>query len=71
MFHVRGLSIINGAQTVGAIAKEPIAHYDANPAMVMATFVCLDNAPDGFTDQCDSIPKPSKCGGLGRLRRAG
>lgn len=50
-FHVRGLSIINGAQTVGAIAKEPIAHYDANPAMVMATFVCLDNAPDGFGDR--------------------
>ncbi len=50
-FHVRGLSIINGAQTVGAIAKEPIAHYDANPATVMATFVCLDNAPDGFGDQ--------------------
>lgn len=50
-FHVRGLSIINGAQTVGAIAKEPIAHYEANPAMVMATFVCLDNAPDGFGDQ--------------------
>lgn len=50
-FHVRGLSIINGAQTVGAIAKEPIAHYDVNPAMVMATFVCLDNAPDGFGDR--------------------
>lgn len=50
-FRVRGLSIINGAQTVGAIAKEPIAHYDANPAMVMATLVCLDNAPDGFGDR--------------------
>ena len=50
-FRVRGLSIINGAQTVGAIAKEPIAHYDAKPAMVMATFVCLDNAPDGFGDK--------------------
>lgn len=50
-FRVRGLSIINGAQTVGAIAKEPIAHYDANPAIVMATFVCLDNAPDGFGDR--------------------
>lgn len=50
-FRVRGLSIINGAQTVGAIAKEPIAHYDANPAMVMATFVCLDNAPEGFGDR--------------------
>jgi len=50
-FRVRGLSIINGAQTVGAIAKEPVVHYDANPAMVMATFVCLDNAPDGFGDR--------------------
>ncbi|QXW30916.1 AIPR family protein [Aeromonas sanarellii] len=50
-FHVRGLSIINGAQTVGAIAREPIAHYDANPAVVMATFVCLDNAPYGFGDR--------------------
>ena len=50
-FRVRGLSIINGAQTVGAIAREPIAHYEANPAMVMATFVCLDNVPDGFGDR--------------------
>jgi hypothetical protein len=50
-FRVRGLSIINGAQTVGAIAKEPIAHYEVNPAMVMATFVCLDNAPDGFGER--------------------
>lgn len=50
-FKVEGLSIINGAQTVGAIAKEPIAHYDANPVDVMATFVCLENAPDGFGEQ--------------------
>ena len=50
-FRVRGLSIINGAQTAGAIAKEPLDHYDTNPAMVMATFVCLDNAPDGFGDR--------------------
>ena len=47
-FQVRGLSIINGAQTVGAIAREPVAHYDAHPAELMATFVCLENAPDGF-----------------------
>lgn len=47
-FHVRGLSIINGAQTVGAIAREPVAHYEAHPAELMATFVCLENAPDGF-----------------------
>lgn len=50
-FRVRGLSIINGAQTVGAIAREPLAHYEANPAEVMATFVCLENAPDGFGDR--------------------
>ena len=50
-FRIRGLSIINGAQTVGAIAKEPITHYDTHPAMVMATFVCLENAPDGFGDR--------------------
>lgn len=50
-FRVRGLSIINGAQTVGAIAREPLAHYDAHPTVVMATFVCLENAPDGFGDR--------------------
>ena len=50
-FRIRGLSIINGAQTVGAIAREPLAHYDAHPTVVMATFVCLENAPDGFGDR--------------------
>jgi hypothetical protein len=47
-FRVRGLSIINGAQTVGAIAREPTSHYDAHPAEVMAIFVCLENTPDNF-----------------------
>ncbi|MHA6848800.1 AIPR family protein [Ralstonia syzygii] len=50
-FRVRGLSIINGAQTVGAIAREPLTHYDTHLAIVMATFVCLENAPDGFGDR--------------------
>jgi hypothetical protein len=50
-FRVRGLSIINGAQTVGAIAREPLTHYDAHPAVVMVTFVSLENAPDGFGDR--------------------
>lgn len=50
-FRIRGLSIINGAQTVGAIAREPLAHYDAHPTVVMATFVCLENVPDGFGDR--------------------
>lgn len=48
---VSGLSIINGAQTVGAIAREEPAHYDAHPAEVMATFICLENAPDDFGDK--------------------
>lgn len=50
-FRARGLSIINGAQTVGAIAKEPVAHYEANPAEVLATFVCLESTPDAFGDR--------------------
>ena len=50
-FRIRGLSIINGAQTVGAIAREPAANYDAHPAEVMAIFVCLENAPDNFGDR--------------------
>lgn len=51
LFRARGISIINGAQTVGAIAKEPIAHYEAHPAEVLATFVCLENTPDAFGDR--------------------
>lgn len=50
-FRVRGMSIINGAQTVGAIAQEPAAYYDEHPAEVLATFVCLENAPDDFGDR--------------------
>lgn len=50
-FSVKGLSIINGAQTVGAIAKQTLTHYDTHPAMVMATFICLETAPDNFGDR--------------------
>ena len=50
-FRVEGLSIINGAQTAGAIGRHDAAHFDANPAEVMATFICLDNAPDTFGEQ--------------------
>jgi hypothetical protein len=45
---VKGLSIINGAQTVGAIARELSANYDVYPAEVMATFICLDSATEDF-----------------------
>lgn len=51
LFRARGISIVNGAQTVGAIAKVPIAHYDANPVEVLATFICLENTPDAFGDR--------------------
>ncbi|CAK7008048.1 AIPR family protein [Saezia sanguinis] len=50
-FRVLGMSIINGAQTVGAIAQEPVTHYDEHPAEVLVTFVCLENAPDDFGDR--------------------
>ncbi|RRD68161.1 abortive phage infection protein [Comamonadaceae bacterium OH2310_COT-174] len=50
-FRVQGISIINGAQTVGAISKESAAYYDEHPAEVLATFICLDNAPDDFGDR--------------------
>lgn len=50
-FRVRGLSVINGAQTLGAIAREPVAHYDSHPSEVVATFICVDGAPVGFGDE--------------------
>ncbi|MGL5631522.1 MAG: AIPR family protein [Azovibrio sp.] len=50
-FRVRGMSIINGAQTVGAIARETVSHYDEHPVEVLATFVCLENAEDSFGDR--------------------
>ena len=50
-FLVGGLSIINGAQTVGVIAREAPAFYDGRPAEVLATFVCLEAAPERFGEQ--------------------
>ena len=50
-FRVKGLSIINGAQTVGAIAQEPASHYEANPAEVLVTFISLENSPESFSSQ--------------------
>lgn len=45
-FKVDGLSIINGAQTAGSIAREPAVYYDAHPAEILATFISLENAAD-------------------------
>ena len=50
-FRVRGLSIINGAQTVGSVARENPAHYELNPAQLLATFICLEGAEDDFAGQ--------------------
>ncbi|MEN9868374.1 MAG: hypothetical protein RL748_3964 [Pseudomonadota bacterium] len=51
-FFVEGLSIINGAQTVGVIGSNPPEYYDATrPADVMVTFICLMDTPDGFGDK--------------------
>ena len=50
-FKVKDISIINGAQTAGAIAQQKTEYYEENPAEVLATFVCIENAPDEFA-QC-------------------
>lgn len=47
-FSLHRPSIINGAQTVGAIAAEPVAHYDALPSEVLVTIVSLEQAPLDF-----------------------
>lgn len=43
-FKLTGVSIINGAQTAGTVARQPLAHYDANPADVLVT--CIQATPD-------------------------
>jgi len=50
-FRVRGLSIINGAQTVGAIAEAPAPDYAARPAEVLVTIVSLEGADADFGDK--------------------
>lgn len=50
-FRVRGLSIINGAQTAGSIAQQTPDYYAENAAEVLATFIALDSAPDEFAAQ--------------------
>ena len=50
-FELRGVSIINGAQTVGAMAREPDSHYVTCPSEVLVTIVSLGRAPLGFGEQ--------------------
>jgi len=44
-FRLEGVSIINGAQTAGTVAQEPLAHYDAHPADVLVT--CIQSLGHG------------------------
>ncbi|OOF86006.1 abortive phage infection protein [Rodentibacter ratti] len=48
-FKVQGLSIINGAQTVGVIGNKSIDYYQQHPTQVFATFLCLNGTPDNFS----------------------
>ena len=48
-FKVKGLSIINGAQTVGVIGSKPIEYYQQHPTLVFTTFLCLGGTPDNFS----------------------
>lgn len=48
-FKVQGLSIINGAQTVGVIGSKSSEFYQQHPVQVFATFLCLNGTPDDFS----------------------
>ncbi len=50
-FQLEGFSIINGAQTAGTVAQQPLAHYDTHPADVLVT--CIQSSGDqaGFGDR--------------------
>ncbi len=50
-FRVRGISIINGAQTVGTIAEKGADYYAGHPAEVLATFISLEQAPVDFASR--------------------
>ncbi|MCU7860369.1 MAG: AIPR family protein, partial [Candidatus Thiodiazotropha sp. (ex Lucinoma kastoroae)] len=50
-FRVRGISIINGAQTVGTIAEKGADYYKAHSPEVLATFISLNQAPVDFGAQ--------------------
>lgn len=50
VFHLDGVSIINGAQTAGTVAQESPAHYEAHPADVLVTCIELPGDDDSFAD---------------------
>lgn len=50
-FRLEGVSIINGAQTAGTVAQQPLAHYDAHPADVLVTCIQSSGDPADFGDR--------------------
>lgn len=49
-FELTGASIINGAQTAGTVAMQPLGHYEAQPASVLVTCIEAPDEDDGFGD---------------------
>ena len=45
-FRLTGVSIINGAQTAGTVAQQPLAHYDSHQAHVLVTCIQENGVPD-------------------------
>ncbi len=45
-FRLTGVSIINGAQTAGTVAQQPLAHYDTHQAYVLVTCIQESGAAD-------------------------
>ena len=49
-FTLEGVSIINGAQTAGTVAQQPLAEYDQRPAQVLVTCIEARGAAEDFGD---------------------
>lgn len=50
-FKLDGVSIINGAQTAGTVAQQPLAHYDTHAADVLVTCIQSTGDLDCFGDR--------------------
>jgi hypothetical protein len=49
-FTLEGVSIINGAQTAGTVAQQPLGEYDQRPAQVLVTCIEARGAAADFGD---------------------
>ena len=50
-FRLDGVSIINGAQTAGTVAQQPLAHYNSHAADVLVTCIQSTGDLDSFGDR--------------------